>query len=48
MAYAWLPTGLIDEGTELTVISPDGPLDGRVTSLPFFDAKKQVPLGANA
>ena len=47
MAYAWLPTGLIDEGTEVTVISPDGPLDARVTPLPFFDAKKLVPLGAS-
>ena len=48
MAYAWLPSTYVQEGTNITVVAPGGSRDATVTSLPFFDAKKQVPLGLNA
>jgi aminomethyltransferase len=45
IGYAWVPIGLADAGTELTIVSPDGPLPATVTELPFLDPRKQVPLG---
>jgi len=48
MAYAWLPINLTEEGTKIDVVSPEGTRSATVTTLPFFDANKQVPLGANA
>jgi aminomethyltransferase len=45
IGYAWVPIALADAGTELTIMSPDGPLPATVTDLPFLDPRKQVPLG---
>jgi aminomethyltransferase len=45
IGYAWVPIALADAGTELTIVSPDGPLPATVTELPFLDPRKQVPLG---
>jgi glycine cleavage system aminomethyltransferase T len=43
MGYAWVPIELADEGTRLSVGSPDGAIDAEVVPLPFWDPMKAVP-----
>jgi aminomethyltransferase len=44
IGYAWVPIHLAPLGTELVAASPHGELSARVTSLPFIDPKKSIPL----
>ena len=43
IGYAWVPISLAEPGTELEVISPDGPLPAVTASLPFWDPGKDIP-----
>ena len=43
MGYAWVPIELADEGTRLSIGSPDGAIDAEVVPLPFWDPMKAVP-----
>jgi aminomethyltransferase len=45
LGYAWVPIGLAEPGTELEVLSPDGPLPAVTAALPFWDPTKEVPRG---
>jgi aminomethyltransferase len=43
LGYAWVPIGLADPGSELELVSPDGPLPAVTAALPFLDPNKDVP-----
>jgi aminomethyltransferase len=45
LGFAWVPIGLAEPGTELEVLSPDGPLLAVTAALPFWDPTKEVPKG---
>jgi aminomethyltransferase len=46
IGYVWLPIEVSGPGTELQIVAPDGDLwAARSATIPFLDAKKQVPLG---
>jgi aminomethyltransferase len=45
IGYAWVPIGLSEPGSRLSLDSPDGPLPATVSPLPFLDPKKDVPKG---
>ena len=46
IGYVWVPIELAGAGTELEIEGPDGSrASGRTAALPFFDPRKQVPLG---
>ena len=45
MGYAWVPVELAEDGTDLEISSPGGPLVAGVVPLPFWDAAKAVPKG---
>ena len=44
IGYAWVPIELAPLGTELVAASPHGALSARVSSLPFIDPKKSIPV----
>lgn len=43
LGYAWVPIELAQPGTELELVSPDGPVQAVVAALPFWDPNKEVP-----
>jgi aminomethyltransferase len=43
IGYVWVPIGLAAPGTELELVSPDGPVPAVTASLPFWDPNKDVP-----
>ncbi|MGH2556282.1 MAG: glycine cleavage T C-terminal barrel domain-containing protein [Actinomycetota bacterium] len=43
IGYAWVPVELSEEGTELTVETPDGGRSATVVPMPFVDPGKQIP-----
>ena len=43
IGYAWLPVGLSKIGTEIGIVTPDGPRRAIVAKKPFIDPKKDVP-----
>jgi glycine cleavage system aminomethyltransferase T len=43
IGFAWVPVELSDEGTQVTVETPDGVREATVASLPFVDPGKQIP-----
>lgn len=45
VGYAWVPIGLAAPGTELEVVSPDGPVPAVTAPLPFLDPNKDIPKG---
>jgi aminomethyltransferase len=44
IGYCWLPTPLAVAGTTIEVTSEWGARTARVTSLPFFDPEKRIPV----
>jgi aminomethyltransferase len=44
IGYCWLPTGLTAPGTTVSVVSEWGPRTATVTSLPFVDPQKRIPV----
>lgn len=45
IGYAWVPIELAEPGTELEVLSPDGPVAAVTAALPFLDPNKDIPRG---
>ena len=43
IGFAWVPVDLSDEGTQVTVETPDGIREATVASLPFVDPGKRIP-----
>jgi aminomethyltransferase len=43
IGYAWVPIGLAEPGTELEIVSPDGPVPAVTATLPFIDPAKEIP-----
>ena len=43
IGYAWVPILLANPGMRIEVLSPAGPLTGRVAALPFLDPTKSIP-----
>jgi glycine cleavage system aminomethyltransferase T len=43
IGYAWVPIELAEPGTELELMSPDGPVPAVTAPLPFVDPKKELP-----
>ena len=43
IGYVWVPIELAEPGTELTVESQHGTLEGTTAAIPFIDPRKQVP-----
>ena len=43
IGYAWVPIALAEPGTELELVSPDGPVSAVTAALPFWDPGKDVP-----
>ena len=43
IGYAWVPIEMAAPGTELELISPEGPVPAVTTTLPFLDPKKAIP-----
>ncbi len=44
IGFAWVPTGLGEMGTTLSVASEWGKRTGTVVEMPFVDPKKQIPV----
>ena len=46
IGYVWVPIALAGAGNPLEIVAPDGGTwPAQTASIPFLDAKKQVPLG---
>jgi len=46
IGYVWVPIELAGAGNALDIVAPDGGIwPAQTASIPFLDAKKQVPLG---
>ena len=46
IGYVWVPIELAGAGNALDIVAPDGRIwPAQTASIPFLDAKKQVPLG---
>jgi aminomethyltransferase len=45
IGYVWVPIALAEPGTDLEVLSPDGPVAAITAPLPFLDPHKDVPKG---
>jgi aminomethyltransferase len=43
IGYAWVPAELAEQGTELELESPDGPVPATTAALPFLDPGKDIP-----
>jgi aminomethyltransferase len=44
IGFAWVPAGLADLGTTLSVDTEWGAREARVVEMPFVDPKKQIPV----
>ena len=45
IAYAFIPIEHADKGSKFFINSPYGKLESVVVDLPFWDPKKQIPIG---
>ena len=45
IAYAFIPIEYSDKGSKMFINSPYGNLESVVVDLPFWDPKKQIPIG---
>jgi aminomethyltransferase len=43
IGYAWVPIELATPGSELELISPDGPVPAVTAAIPFWDPAKEIP-----
>ncbi|HEX5948679.1 MAG TPA: glycine cleavage T C-terminal barrel domain-containing protein [Actinomycetota bacterium] len=43
IGFAWVPSGLSNEGTSLRVVTSDGERDATVGPMPFVDPGKEIP-----
>ena len=43
IGYAWVPIELAAPGTEVELVSPDGPIPAVTAPLPFIDPNKDIP-----
>ncbi len=48
IGYIWVPIEHAAEGTEVEILSPDGPVAARVSRLPFLDPKKTIPVSGTS